>query len=232
MDLLNALDNGRVEIDWGVVSSEHNGYTLHISVFRDALKVEGIRWPATAVTMQQIADKLNCTLLTPKVCDLIWLAAGESGVQFDPVINHAGTIVADLTVPFVSQLVDAEIEDAGCENGGVIASVGKYWVLTNKLMGGKFGHKQACNYGWHSSKAPYHAVTKGLKVWQSIGSRHNSDHIDPSQVVKLMSRDAVLQLPYGGMKEVDLELIAQDPELCPLISHEGPLKVLRQPGVS
>lgn len=229
------MKEDRAEVEWTTIESTHSEYRLYIAVMRDALKVEGVRYPATAIDMQHIADELNCMLPTPKVLDLIWLEAGKSGVQFDPVINYRypnkGTvIVALMPAEDVSRLVDEKIAEKG-DNGGIIASVGKYWVLTNKLMGGKFGKAQACNYGWHSSKAPYAAVTRGLKVWQSIGSMHNNLHIDPSQVVRLMARDAFLYHPNGKMEPIDLYTVASDPELAPLISHEGALRVLRQPGV-
>jgi hypothetical protein len=126
--------------------------------------------------------------------------------------------------------VDDKIHAAG-DRGGLIASVGKYWVLTNSLLNGKFGVAQACNYGWNSNSAPYQAVTPGLRVWQTTGSRHNNKHIDPSQVVRLMHREAWLTRPGEDAELVDLRQVLIDPVLAPLISHEGPLRILRQPGV-
>lgn len=236
MDLVEAIRAGRATVDWAFVTSEHAGNKLRISVMRDALKVDNVRWPATAIDLQRVADELGAMLLTPKVVDLIWLEAGRTGTQFNPVINHRypghakETIVADMPVIDVSGLVDDKIAEAG-DTGGVIASVGKYWVLTNKLLDGKFGAAQACNYGWHSTGAPYGAVTGGLKVWQTIGSRHNNEHIDPSQVVRLMHRISFLTRPGAKEEVVDLHKVATDPVLAPLISHEGVLRVLRQPGV-
>lgn len=234
MDLVQAIKDGRATVGWSFVTSEHAGHKLRISVMRDALKVDNIRWPATAIELQRVADHLGAMLLTPKVLDLIWLEAGRSGTQFNPVINHKypdkTVIVALMPVVDVSSIVDGKIQAAG-DVGGVIASVGKYWVLTNALLSGKFGKAQACNYGWHSTGAPYDAVTPGLKVWQTIGSRHNNQHVDPSQVVRLMHRIAFLTRPGEKEEMVDLHQVAIDPALAPLISHEGPLRVLRQPGV-
>ncbi len=234
MDLVHAIRDGKATVDWTSITSEHDGHKLRIAVMRDALKVNNVRWPATAKHMQQVADELGAMLPTPKVLDLIWQEAGRTGTQFDPVINHRypgkTVIVALMPIVDVSKLVDEKIE-AAKDVGGVIASVGKYWVLTNALLGGRFGVAQACNYGWHSSGAPYAAVTPGLKVWQSVGSRHNNEHVDPSQVVRLMHREAWLTRPGEEEELVDLHQIAIDPVLAPLISHEGPLRVLRQPGV-
>lgn len=234
MDFIQAIKDERATVDWTTIESVHGELKLHIAVMRDAMKIDGIRYPATAIDLQKVADYLDCLLLTPKVLDLIWLEAGKTGVQFDPVINskYMGktVIVAIMPARDVSELVDAKIEAVG-DNGGIIASVGKYWVLTNKLLSGKFGASQACNYGWHSSTAPYAAVTPGLKVWQSVGSAHNNRHVDPSQVIRLMHRDAWLSRGGEPAEYVDLRTVATDPELVPLISHEGVLKVLRQPGV-
>lgn len=243
MDLVQAIRDGRASVDWAVLRSEHNGTNLLFSVMRDALKVDGIRYPATAIDMQRVADEFGAMLMTPKVVDLVWLKAGMAGTQFDPVVNHQGIIVANMKPEDVSRLVDEKLEKAGGDKGGVIASVGKYWVLTNKLLTGKFAtmvdpktgkrlpNTQACNYGLHSSTAPYAAVTKGLKLWQSVGSAHNNLHIDPSQVVRLMQRGAWLMRPGKEAVGIDMHTVATDPELAPLISHEGALKVLRQPGV-
>jgi len=41
-----------------------------------------------------------------------------------------------------------------------------------------------------------------------------------------------LEFPDGQDQDVYLEDIASDPDLCPLISHEGPLYSLRQPNVA
>lgn len=183
--------------------------------------------------MQEVADLLGCMLPTPKILDLIWLEAGRSGVQFDCVVNHGGKIVADLTPQIVSPLVDAKIAAKG-DNGGLIASVGKYWVLSNRLRsaGLQYGSRTACNYGCHSSDGKYLAVTPGLKVWQSQGCRHDDRHVDPSQVVRLVHRTALLtRAGATEAVEVDLHDIAKDRDLCRLINHDGPLLYLRQAGV-
>jgi len=86
----------------------------------------------------------------------------------------------------------------------------------------------ACNYGWPSSRGAYRGVTPGIKVWQTPGFKHNHDHRDPSQTIRLMYRKAVLFLADGSRKIVDLHDIAADPKRAVLISHEGVLHYLRQ----
>lgn len=236
MDVIAAIKAGKAHVEWANLVSEHKGHKLVLRVFRDALKVDGIRWPVNAKEMQQIADMTGCMLLTPKVLDLMWIEAGKSGIRFDPVINHGGKIVANLTPEVVSPLIDAKIEAHIVDNGPgkLVCSVGKYWVVCNRLVGSPKaeGGFACCNFGWHSSTGIYQAVTPGLKVWQSPGIRHSIAHKDPSQVVKLMDRYALLIRAGSTVEEeVDLHMIAKDPILSGLINHDGILKVLRQPGV-
>lgn len=230
MDLVAAVRQGRAKVEWADLVSEVNGHKLTMRIFRDAMKVGGVREPATAYHMQEVADLTFCMLPTPKILDLVWL---QATTRFNPVVNHNKVIVAEMDVKLVSSLVDAKIAEAG-DKGGLIASVGKYWVLTNQLRssGLLFGYRTACNYGWHSTDSSGMAVTARLRVWQSQGFRHNDLHVDPSQVVRLVSRNAKL-LRAGASEEVEVDLhdIAKDKELSKLICHDGPLLYLRQAAV-
>lgn len=228
MDVVKQIKDGNASFEWAEIHSKHNGHQLYISVFRDALKIGGIRYPATAKQLQQIADVLGCMLLTPKVVDLIWL---QASLQFNAITQVNGKIVAACNAKDVSEAIDKKIERLGGDPGGIIASVGKYWVLVNRLSywpSLKYKKQACCNYGWMSSSAPYRAVTPIIKLWQTPGFRHNDSHVDPSQVIRLMYRFAHLIRNDGSESTVDLQNIATDPELCHLISHEGPLKYLRQ----
>jgi hypothetical protein len=233
MDVVQAVKDGKAQFEWAEVVSHLDGRDLVISVFRDAMKFDGVRWPATAVQMQQIADMIGCMMLTPKVCDLIWQQADMS---FDAIVNINGNIVATTPIPLYSDEVDKKIAYlGGCD--GIVASVGKYWVLTNKLadwqkLGMKYGVHSCCNYGWHSSAAPYAGVTRGLKVWQSPGYAHNDAHVDPSQTIRLMSRYAALIDEDGNVQDVDLRAVAGKEDLAPMLHHDkGTLRCLRQPSV-
>lgn len=233
MDVVQAVRDGKAQFEWAEVVSHLNGMDLVISVFRDAMRFDGVRQPATAVQMQQIADMLGCMMLTPKVVDLIWQ---QADMRFDAIVNINGKIVATTPIPLYSDKVDEKIAYlGGCD--GIVASVGKYWVLTNKLgdwqkLGLKYGIHSCCNYGWHSSAAPYSGVTQGLKVWQSPGYAHNDAHVDPSQTIRLMSRMAALIDEDGNLQDVDLHAIAVKEDLAQMIHHDkGALRCLRQPSV-
>lgn len=252
-ELLDAIKDGKAHIDWGHVTSEHNGHKLRIAVMADAIRFDnvppmnwhreprparagerasydGVRLPVTANEMQQVADLLGSLMLTPKVLDLIWQQAKR---KFDPVINVNGQIVAMSDIHVVHEAIEKKIAAAGGDPGSLVASVGKFWVLSNRLVTTpKFGVQTACNYGWHSSGGQYPAVTKGLKVWQAEGTQHNDLHMDPSQVIRLMYQWAwLLRSGSSTWEQVNLKDIAADADLCGLINHDGILKVVRQPSV-
>jgi len=253
-DIVGAVREGKARFEWEEVLSVVGEDRLYISVMRDAIRFDavpemnwhrqpkhssqrtedGVRLPATAAEMQQIADLLFCMLPTPKVLDLVWT---QASVRFDPVVNLGpGRIVAEQDILAVHDAVEKKLAAAGGGPArGIVASVGKYWVVCNRLaVPGKFGRNTACNYGWHSSGGRYRAVTPGLKVWQSEGTQHPDSHIDPSQVVRLVYRMARLARKDGSWKRIDLHDVARDPVLSAAINHAAAssvLKVLRQPSV-
>lgn len=218
------------------VRSGEGAKTLKIQVTHDAIKIRdtGFRQPATAAQMQRLADRLDCMLLTPLVVDLVWR---QAKVRFDAVVNVDGKIVAGLSVEDYNDAVDECVSDSGGPVLELTACVGKYWVVCNALARDpkalRYGKRTAANYGWFSSRAPRsrRGVTGGdIHPWQTIGTAHNDEHVDPSQVVRLMHRKAEL-FEDGAVREVDLRDIAVDPVLVPLLNHDGILRVLRQPSV-
>ena len=215
--------------DWKPVSKKSPWYTNEV--------FDGVRLPASAEELQVIADLTGCMMLTPKVIDLIWL---QAQLKFDPVLNTARypgapstqrTIVAESHLHVVHQEIEKKITDLGGDQGQLIASVGKYWCLINRLsnlMGLRFGVRQACNYGWPSSDGRYSGVTPGIKCWQEPGYRHDHFHWDPSQTIRLMYRRAKLIHADGRREWVDLHDIASS-RYAGLIHHEtNELTYLRQ----
>jgi len=261
MNLVQLVRDGDAYYEFAPLRITIGDETLIVQVFRQPLQVDGappmtwnrkaiagmtrtfngLRPPATPNELQEIADLLNCMLLTPKVLDLMWDEAGKTGVRFDSITQVGGKIVAECNIHNVHEALDAAIARAGGDNGGIIMSLGKYWVICNRLLNGKFSrvrvgdsyiNRQAINYSWYSSSAPPHrkSVTGNARVWQQEGGAHPDNHIDPSQLVLLMHRWAVL-LHDGTAEEVDLYELAQNPKRCHFISHEGPLKIWRMPNV-
>lgn len=252
VDILQWIREGDAHVSWGNLVSEHNGHKLVLTVMRDAMKFDqvsamtwsrkvidaedlrdGVRMAVSAKEMQQIADMLFCMLPTPKILDLVWAAAGEDGTQLESVVNVKGKIVAISNIHDVHDALEAAIAKAGGDKGGFIEAVGKYWVLCNRVLQGKFGKDQAVNYAWFTkSHGNGPGVTRTINVWQTLGAMHNCEHYDPSQVIRLVYRMAkLLRAGSSTWEDVDLADVATDPELAPLISHEGVLKLTRLPCV-
>lgn len=252
-DIVKAVKEGKALFEWEEITSELGDEKLHISVMRDAIRFnqvpvlkynkqilsedrlfDGVRVPATANEMQEIADLLFCTMLTPKVIDLIWQ---QAHIKFDPVVNLGpGKIVATQNITDVHTAIEGKIKriHGGYPSRGIIDSVGKYWVITNKLNNKNltYGVHTCCNYGWHNtSKSGERAVTPGLYVYQGQGTRHNDQHVDPSQVVRLMYRMARLERADGSYERVDLHEIFADTKRSAMVNHDGVLKIFRQPSV-
>lgn len=113
--------------------------------------------------------------------------------------------------------------------GQLVQTVGKHWILTNKTA----TSGMAANYGWHFKGASFGGLTfepsvslPGVRVIQGIGTKHDRFHADYSQTCVLASQSVV----YQGQDRLLSDLL-QDPEASKLLSVEGPLKNVRQPGV-
>jgi len=228
MSVVDDVRSGKARAEWAeVVSQGEDGAALRITVMRDAMKIDGVRVAANARETQEIADLLGCMFFTTKVVDLIYQ---QAVLRFEPVVRADGDIVAISSPKRVSGLIDAVIKHHGGDPGGLIDSIGKYWVLHNHLSyvnDLRHGKATVCNYGWLGESAYYPAETKGLKCWQTPGFQHDDNHVDPSQLVRLMRRKAVLLRPCQPDEEVDLLELLQDPDLAKLANHDGVLTYLR-----
>ena len=244
IDVVELVKQNKGKFEWSELKSEADGYTLYIQVFKDAMKFDdipamtwnfqkipyddrkfnGVRLPATAYQLQQIADLLDCMLMTTKVIDMIWLQATN---KFNCITAVNQVIVANCNIhDYHLALEKKSIGE------GLTSCIGKYWCLTNKLnnYGLIKGHEAACNYGWFSSSGSGPCLTPGTRCWQREGFKHNNRHYDPSQLIRLMNRKARLVCPDGSEKEVDLMELANT-DLAKLFHHNSRLTYLRQKGV-
>jgi len=225
--ILEAIRDGNFESSFAPVFSSVDGNEATFWIFRDALKIDGVRILVSARLAQQIADILDCSLLTPKLADLLFEQRGITlpPMPRQPVVADTKTMIAQ------SQKIDEAIERAGGDDGtSIIQTVGKHWVLVNKLK----GTSKAANYGWHflgnsfgGQKFEPTVSLPGVRVIQGVGTRHDSSHVDYSQNLVLVSNE----VDVNGYR-MRLQDVLQDPEYAKLASHEGVLTVLRQPGVA
>jgi hypothetical protein len=118
----------------------------------------------------------------------------------------------------------------GLVAGEILQTVGKHWILTNKIASGA----KAANYGWHfkgstfgGSKFEAAVSLPAVRVIQGIGTAHDRFHTDYSQTCVLASQACV----YQGQDRLLSDLLT-DPIASKLLSVEGPLQITRQPGVT
>jgi hypothetical protein len=227
--VLQHVQAGQAEVRWTTLTVGR----IRLTVMADALKLGGVRVGAGAGLAQQCADVLGAMLLTPKVLDLMYAARS---VTVPPMLQFdAAQMLTTHWFVKESSRIDQAIATAGGSDG-LIQTVGKPWMLTNGLLAHP-GH--ACNYGWHcppgsvsggkwQGTAAYPSVTlPSIYVLQQPGYFHNLDEADYAEMMLFMSKACLVD-----DESRDLSEVLQDATLASLISHEGPLKVTRQPGVA
>ncbi len=232
--ILQAVANGHcLPIEWRPVTVERHGHQARFWIAQDALRVgdedDSVRVNVTAMTAQRLADRLGASLPTTLMLDEV---ARQYTVQAEPCIQPPGRdsrLKAGLS-PHMDDLgamvlhshrVDKVVK-ALAKPPFVICNVGKHWVLSNRLTSKP---NAAANYGWYSKSAPYLSAS-GMRMWQTLGTAHNTSHTDYSQIFQ----------PVRNVVELDgvvlpLAEVLAHPEFWVALSDEGPLKVTRVPGV-
>ncbi len=195
-DIIQATRDGRLEYRWAELPGAPG-----VWVFEDAARLEGLRVPVSARTAQAIAQLLaaatgaNVLPTTPLVEDLIYDSAD---VRVKPVAFDTGD---PRSVAAFNSAIERQIaqQTAGRPGWGLVSCVGKSWVLSNMAL----DHPgYAINYGFHwplatptGEQGPWLSVNGRSKVFQQPGSRHNPDHWDYSQTLRLCRLDAGAELP-------------------------------------
>ncbi|MDI1477591.1 hypothetical protein [Polyangium sp. y55x31] len=223
--ILNAIERGDMApVSWAPVRNEAAGHKITLLVSSDALRIRTadgpLRVSVTARTMQRIADMLGCVLPTVRICDLIW---EQAAVKITPCIYPANDLMAT-TARMIEY--DAAVSQKVAGRSGLVENVGKNWCISNRLLGQE---GMAANYGFYASEPRYRSGTNGLgpyHLWQPLGTRHSMDYVDYSQTIRLVSRTC-----YVDGEKRDLVDILTDPTLAALVSDDGPLKLVRLPGV-
>jgi len=227
--ILQAIAEGNVRpITWSPVHLEMPGHSGTAWVMSDALGVgdadDWVRINASQTMEQEIADMLGLRLLTAKLADEIHKQAGiVIRPAIDPVNLAADDKMADTSRMLLHHQKVQEKLSNDYHLTDLISTVGKDWIITNQIAG--FPNKGA-NYGWHDRLAKT-LSEGGLPLWQQVGLAHNRFHADYSQVVRLVSPDVMVDDQWMTYEDV-----LTSPELSPLLSYEGPMKITRSPGVA
>lgn len=253
----DAIDRGFTRsINWVPVTSTSGGRSLTLYVMDDALAVgtddDWVRISCTHETNELVARSWTtqgngCYVLTSKVCDLV---AENADPRLSPTILSGDPKwfqIMDTTRAMIHFHELVEGKRAG--RTGLVSDAGKYWVNTPRLgtsanpTRAGDGGIAAANYGFyavdeHLNYLP-HAVQGshtpdgvshgpgGWAVFQNVGLMHSANtQADYSQKLRMMGQ--LGQLDTG--EQVDLQDVALDPNLCHLLSDEGPV-LLRHPGI-
>ena len=217
---LDAVSSGLAHCNWVPVTSTIPGHNAVFQVCDDAVWVDlddgsRFRVQASATLAQKCADVMGASLITARVSDLAYKQAA--------VVLSATPMGGDpaMVTTTRSKAYNVAVEKKRAGREGLIRDCGKAWILSNRLGG---MHDGAVNYGFYDPHAPY-MNPHGIKMWQTLGTRHNRFHTDYSQTLFLMQSQCTVD--GQTMSVVD---VMQSPDLCGLISDEGVLHFVRQPG--
>ena len=217
--------SGNFVAKWTDLHKEVNGRRLRLQVMEDALIVDGVRVNVSAKLSQKLADVFDASLPTCAVADMMYAAAVRRAVPCPtPVTTTTAAMIRH------SQAVDKQLVNQSPT--GLVSTCGKHWVLDKQL---ESRPQKACTYGWHFSGSSFqgikgyqpatlHAGT-GVNLIQPNWCGHDMLHVDYSQVCQLVS-----QTCHVDDVEVRFSDMLKDPSLAHLVSHQGILKIDRQPG--
>lgn len=193
-------------------------HTLVINVLPDHLIVgtddDRLRIPLFPLTAQKVADAWNCVLPTTKLVTLVWNAAPSKvppqpwGPPYDATMTSTDRIVAH------NKRVEDNIVRLGIDATRLMSGHKKDVTLTNRLV---TQPDRVAIFGWMQPNG---------RPIQPLSLVHEATYADYSHGIRLISRECLVD-----SQPDDLTRVLQDPKLSVSISDEGPLKLVRQPGV-
>lgn len=240
--ILDQIQQGNYALKYAPLTlTDKAGNTLEMQVMTDALKVGGVRINVSARLAQKIAWMLGLMLPTAKISDTIWANRQIALKPMPRPITSDTSAMVDQSskIDKAIGISDTDVPDT------IVGTVGKDWVLTNKLVENKGGvlspkiepttkEPVAANYGWHFVGQTFDGKSweptvslPGSRLIQGVGTKHGYSHSDYSQNFRAVARKAML-----NGQEVDLAWLVKDPTYASLISSEGPLLIDAQPGVT
>lgn len=163
--------------------------------------------PMTPSTAQYLADRLNCSLPTKKIVDIIY---NQAEIKLSPQPIPPSDIMT--TVPVFKQHTDSikqQISQIGFDRSSdnIIAGHKKDIIISNKIYSPDKDFDRVVIYGWHlSENNPIQPVYNG----------HNAEYVDYSHGVRLISKTA-----YINGESIQIDDFLKDSELSPLLSDEG-----------
>jgi len=163
--------------------------------------------PMTPSTAQYLANRLECSLPTKKIVDIIY---NKAEIILYPQPIAPSEIMT--TIPSFKQHTDSikqQISKIGFDRSAnnIIAGHKKDIIISNKIYSTDRNFDRVVIYGWHiSENNPIQPVYNG----------HNAQYADYSHGVRLISKTT-----YINGDSIQIDDILKDPELSILLSNEG-----------
>jgi hypothetical protein len=190
-------------------------HTARIFVVCDYLAVgcdhDFARMPMLPATAQRIATACGASLPTTRVVAATYEAA-EVKLAARTMTIDADRIRARAAIAAHHRLVELSRTNAGGKLGALTAGCKKDIVITNQLAARP---GRVAIYGWQRED--------GAPI-QRLSTIHDRRYADYSHGVRLVSTAVVVD-----GRAAHLEDLLRDPELAPLVSDEGPLRVTSYP---
>lgn len=185
--------------------------TVHVApdYFGLGIDADWLRLPITPQLAQHVADAHGCVLPTPRVVDAIW-AQASTRVEPRPFHPRDHDILSLRLFAAHHRVIETQRGDT--PPGALLAGHKKDVVLSALL---RDWPNRVVIYGWHRLDGrPIQPRWKG----------HTTGHVDYSHGIRLVRRAMDVD---GAATTVDTVLA--DPELCVLLSDEGPIAPARYP---
>lgn len=166
-----------------------------------------VRLPLNPLSAQRIADTWECLLPTKKMVDVIWRAAPTKLVPQPLPPTSAMTSVRWFLQSNVKINEHLELMSSHLP-GGLVAGHKKDVVITPRTFSrpGK-----VAIYGWHQPG--------GHPIQQLNEKSHDDKYADYSHGIRLIAQECFLD----GSATTVASILA-DPQLCKLLSDEGPIQ--------
>ncbi len=187
-----------------------NERRVRYAVMADYLALGGeenwVRVPLTPMAAQRVATAWDCMLPTRKIVDDLYRHAGLR-LEPLPLTQDRESVKA-----FLEHHRRIEAQRGLREPGELVVGTKKDVVLSNRLLEKP---NRVAIYGWHRT---------GGKPIQPLTIVHHSGYVDYSHGVRL-----VKQCVWVDGEHHRLEDLLRNPVLAPLVSDEGPLRIMEYP---
>ena len=163
--------------------------------------------PVTPSTAQYLADKMNCSLPTKKLVDLIY-SKSEIKLEPQPIAPSAKMTTVEV-FKLHTDSIKQQISQIGYRRlaDSIFAGNKKDIIISNKIFNSDGKNHRVVIYGWHlSNNNPIQPLYNG----------HTALYADYSHGVRLISNVAFI-----NGDSIQVTDILQDPILSTLVSSEG-----------